>query len=232
AFINRTLCHPVQSTVTLAASRDRLWRAETGANRVIPLRANVVGLQTELIHVLVAVRDGFLVEALVQVRRDLQACLRPCPPYIAEHEPQRPEGLALPILADIAEQPMLHRVPLRATRRVVANGQDQAEAIADAGLQVAFPRSGTAPIAPPSVRQYQQPVGSAIRNSALLLPPLCDGDDRKLGRVVRDPDIDMPLVPDQLIDAERNCSAFGRTGEIVLIDLFCLPAPDLPVIPE
>ena len=81
----------------------------------------------------------------------------------------------------------------------MANGQGQAEAVAEEDLQVAFPCPGTASIAAPAIRQDQQPVGPWICSPALLLPPLGDGDDRKLGRVVRDPDIDMPLVPDQLI---------------------------------
>src|SRR6266567_6292107 len=125
-----------------------------------------MGLQAELVNILAAVRDRLLVEALVQVRRDRQAGLRPCPPYIAEHDLQRPQGLARPVPADLTEQPMLHRVPLRATRRVMANGQGQAEAIADEDLQVAFPCPGTAPIAAPAIRQDQQPVGPWISSPA------------------------------------------------------------------
>jgi hypothetical protein len=36
----------------------------------------------------------------------------------------------------------------------MANGQGQAMAIADKGLQVALPRTGTAPVAPPTARAY------------------------------------------------------------------------------
>ena len=104
----------------------------------------------------------------------------------------------------------------------MANCQGQAEAVAEEDLQVAFPCSGTAPIAAPAIRQDQQPVGPRISSSALLLPPLCDGDDRKFRGVVRDPDIDMAPVPDQFVDAEGDRPAFGRTREVVLIDLLGL----------
>src|SRR4051812_17758968 len=102
--------------MTISALRQRRAR-RTGlrADRVIPLWANVVGYQTELINILVAVRNRLLVKALVQVSRDLQAGLRPCPPYIPEHDLQRPQGLACPVPAYLAEQPVLYRIPFRCT---------------------------------------------------------------------------------------------------------------------
>src|SRR5262249_8986127 len=42
----------------------------------------------------------------------------------------------------------------------------------------------------------------------------------------------MAPVPDQFIDAEGDGPAFGRTGEIVLVDLLGFLTPCLAVVPE
>jgi hypothetical protein len=42
----------------------------------------------------------------------------------------------------------------------------------------------------------------------------------------------MSLVPDQLIEAEWNCPAFGRTREVVLIDHLRLFTPYFALVPE
>jgi hypothetical protein len=52
----------------------------------------------------------------------------------SEHRVPGPQRYAGPVAADLAEQPMLNRVPLRATRRVMTHGHGQPEAIAELDL--------------------------------------------------------------------------------------------------
>src|SRR3989442_1222193 len=56
--------------------------------------------------------------------------------------------------------------------------------------------------------------------------------NRKLRGSVGHPDVDTTLVSSHVIDAEGDRLAFGRSGEVVLVNLFGLSAPCLPVISE
>src|SRR5215207_2747199 len=76
-----------------------------------------------------------------------------------------------PVAADLTEQAMLDRVPLRTPRRVVADGHRQAEAIADADLQALLPGAGLIAVAAASVGQQQQVPSGRKRSLPVGLPP-------------------------------------------------------------
>src|SRR5262245_35878845 len=68
--------------------------------------------------------------------------------------------------------------------------------------------------------------------AALLLPPPRDPRYCELRRVVRRADNDVAGILRQVVDAERDCQAFRRAREVVLVDLRGLPAPRLPLASE
>src|SRR5713226_7441729 len=94
-----------------------------------------------------SVGDSFAgwVGARLEGRLDGQAGLGRGAPQVAEQRVPGGQGLAGPVRADRAEQAMLDRVPLRAARRIVADGHRQSVPVAELVLELPFPdpRAGT-----------------------------------------------------------------------------------------
>ena len=97
-----------------------------------------------------------LVDPLEQGGRDLQARGGRRIMQIAEHGLQGPQRLTGPIEANLAEQAMLNRVPLRAVGRIMTHSHAQAQAVAELALELRFPQPGPIPITAPSVAQDQE----------------------------------------------------------------------------
>src|SRR5438270_692497 len=104
-------------------------------------------------------------------RPDAQAGLGRGTPQVAEHGVPGGQGLTGPVRADRAEQAMLDRVPLRAARRIVADGHGQSVPVAELVLELPFPDPRAGTIAAPAIGQDQQVARLGERGLPLVEPP-------------------------------------------------------------
>src|SRR5438094_4631266 len=159
--------------------------------------------EVQLVHLFSTDLLALSIRVLIEVRFHRQSGGRGGAADIAEHDPEGPKWLALPVPADLAEEAVLNRIPLRATRWVVTDGYSQLEVVADMLLQIYLPGSGSAPIAAAAIRQDLQMGGFGIGDASFLLPPAANRTHRKLRGVVRQSNNDVPRVLGRVIDAER-----------------------------
>ena len=103
---------------------------------IIPLRAYGMSFQRESLDVLARYFSSLRIKVFIQEGFDTQSGHRARSPDVPEHNFQSPQGLSLPVLADVAEQPVLDRIPLRTPRRVVTHRRCQIERIAELLLEV------------------------------------------------------------------------------------------------
>lgn len=95
--------------------------------------------QCEGLHHGIADLFAGLVDALDQAGRHPETSGGSRIAQIAQHRLQGAQGLARPVDADLAEQAMLNRIPLRATRRVVTDRNRQPQPVAKLALKLLFP---------------------------------------------------------------------------------------------
>jgi hypothetical protein len=173
-----------------------------------------------------------LIAARQQTGGNLQPCPGSCVPDIAEQDLESTQGLASPIEADLTEQAMLNRVPLRAARRVMADRHRQAEPVTQLALQLLFPQARVTAIAAACIGQDQQLPGLRIGPASLLPPPLDKSGDSKLRRIRRGADIDSPLIALEVVEAIGHGTS-QRVGQKVMgIDLQRLLRPGLARVPK
>src|SRR5262249_44697029 len=115
-----------------------------------------MAFEVQLLHFISADLLPLSICVLIEVSGHRQSGGRGRPADIPEHNPQCPERLPLPVPADLAEEAMLNRIPLRAPRWVVTDGYGQLEAVAEMLLQIDLPGSGSAPVAAAPIRQDQE----------------------------------------------------------------------------
>src|SRR5262245_45889976 len=123
-------------------------------DRVIPVGAYGMPLQPPRPHLRVRDLDAGLVAPAYERRLDGPTGLRLGAPEESEQRPGRPQGLACALDADAAEEPMVHRVPLRRAPRVMADRPPQPPAVRQLLLQALLPPSAAATVAPASVPQH------------------------------------------------------------------------------
>ena len=106
-----------------------------GAERVVPLWAGRVVLQAEALHRLIGDPLAGLVAAAPQPGADLQAGVGGRPADVADQGLEAAQGFARPVEADVAEEPVLDGVPLRAAARVMADSHRETVLIAQVLLE-------------------------------------------------------------------------------------------------
>src|SRR5262245_60550554 len=191
-----------------------------------------MAFEVQLLHFFSADLLPLSIGVLIEVSGHRQPGGRGRPADTPEHNPQCPKRLPLPVPADLAEEAMLNRIPLRAPRRVVTDGYGQPEAVAEMLLQIDLPGSGSTPVATAAVCQDQQVGGLGIGGTPFFLPPPANRTHRELRGVVRQPNYYATPVPGRVINAERQRRPFRLAGEIVFIDLRGFPRPSSSAIPE
>ena len=102
------------------------------------------------------------------------------------------QGLALPVLGDMAEHPMLDLVPFAGPRREVADVDGQAQ-LARQVLQRDFPEPAAAAVAAAAIGGDQQLAGAGVARRTHLTPPATDRFDGEPGCVVVHADAHPPL---------------------------------------
>ena len=128
--------------------------------------------------------DPRLVLVVVENRLHLQALAGRGRPDVVEYGFVRVQRSSCPVPADLTEEQVLDRIPLRGSRRIVAHRDRDVEAVADLLLQLQLPRPDAGAIAAAVVREYEQAVSLWIAHPSRARPPGRDGVDREPGRVM------------------------------------------------
>jgi hypothetical protein len=100
-----------------------------------------------------------------------------------EHDLQAAQGLACPIQADLAKEPMLNRIPFRTPGGIMTHGHAQSVAIAELLLQVEFKAARAYSITASGIGQDQEPFGARKALSPLLFLPAGQRGHGKLRRI-------------------------------------------------
>ena len=107
----------------------------------------------------------------------------------------------------------------------MAHGDSEAQGIANPVLQCFFPGAATRAVASASIRQDENLASFRIAQSALVLPPLCDGIHGEGRWVVADADEYRSAVGLGVINAARGGQRFSLGAKIVVVDQFRLAVP-------
>ncbi len=125
--------------------------------------------------------------------------------------------LSGPVAADQVEHSMLDGIPFRRSRRIVGDSNSDPKFISEL-LQARFPLLTPIAIRASAISFNQQLRAANIHMASKLCPPGADRSDRKLCRVMRDTNRDIPLIAPDIIDAIRNGLALGLTRKVIDID--------------
>src|SRR5260370_35981186 len=91
------------------------------------------------------------------------------------------QRLGCPVPADLTEQTMLYGIPFGGTGRVVRDGDDESEAVAQLPLNLLLPGTTLGAITAAGIGQDEDVAGLGITLLSLRLPPLAqtgDGEGR------------------------------------------------------
>ena len=88
--------------------------AVTRTQRVVPLRADGIGFKIQSTHLGIGNALADFVAAPFEQSTHLQSCLCHRASDVIEHRFKRAQWHACPVNADVAEQPVLDRIPLGA----------------------------------------------------------------------------------------------------------------------
>src|SRR4051794_17516026 len=207
-------------------------RSDTRMNGVVPLWTDIMHLEVQCRHHLVWDLHPFGIDRGHQMRLDTQPRRRPRLPNVLHHHLERPQRTPRPCLADLAEQPMLDRIPFRRACRVVTHRDTQPEAIGHLHLQPLLPHSRPRTIAAATIRFDQQSRGSWKALLHLTRTLLRNSVHSKGCRVRRLPNVDRPAIVLPIIDPVWHGSTNGILRKIMRIDHLSLLTPDLASVLE
>src|SRR3954468_23820753 len=160
----------------------------------------------------------------VQARTAMEARFRPGRADVLQDRLVTDQRLAAPVGADRTKHPVLDRVPLTRSSRVVRHGQGQPELIGQP-LQRHLPPPFPVVVGPTAVHLDQQPFRLRIAVTADIQPPATNRGHGEVRRVVRGTDDDVAIVVRQVVDAGGDRSARRPTGIVVIQDVAVAPPP-------
>src|ERR1019366_8829021 len=123
-------------------------------------------------------------------------------------------------------------IPLGGAGGIMADGDKETERIDELFLQGMFPELGGGSVAAAVVGQDEQAGGGRIAITPGAQPPVADGFDREGGRIARRAERDATPVGLEIVNAIGDGDAVAERGEVVVVDLDRLPAPDLSGVLE
>lgn len=174
-------------------------------------------MQVDRRHLTVVDRDSGLIVSTDQRCFDTEASRRSRRADVPEGDVISLEGTGCPVLADLAEQSMLDRVPLRGPGRIVTDGHGAAEPIAELRLQGMLPRPDPGAVASAVVGQDEQFVRPRVPFSAFPTPPSGNSINREIGRVVGGTEEDVSPVGLHVEDAVGDRHAERVAPEVVIV---------------
>jgi len=187
--------------------------------------------QVERAHFLVANLDPLFVGSWVHVGIDGETGCGGSPPNKPEHPWQRPQGVASPVVADLAEDAMLDGIPLRRATGIMAHRDGEARVIGEL-LQLVLPKSRTVPIASASITFDHKVVGIRVALSPVRCPPTAQAGHCKRGRDRAPAYHHIGVIRPLIGQAVGRRFAGGVAGKVVHVDLFGHNAPARPSIFE
>ena len=182
-------------------------------------------MQLQLLHLLVGDFDAFGVVGVHQVGVDFEASRGAGGAGVVEDRLVAVEGTAGPVLADLAEQPMLDGVPLRRRCRVVTDGHSEPVPVAQSLLQAELPGAGARPVAAAAIGEDEQLALTGVAALAVVVPPPHHVVDGEGCGVVRRAEEQVAMVGGQVVDAVGQGDALCVRKEVVVVDEGGLLAP-------
>src|SRR5450631_13377 len=224
---SRVVSHVPLVRLALTKELVGLWG---GVDRVVPVRMEPVAFDVHGGQFPVGDLDPLLVAARIEARVDLQPGTgRRRSDQVDDHL-QALQRLAAPVQAHVAEHAMLDFVPLRRSRREMADADRQPDLVGEL-LQLDLPQTSTAGVAPAAVGSDRQRAGVRVALAPEVLPPRTDRADRERARVVADPDRHHAFVRVNVVDAVRD-----RVPEILVLEVVAAnldrPPARLPLPPD
>src|SRR5258708_6544305 len=141
------------------------------------------------------------------------------------------QGLASPILGDVAEKPMLDLVPFTGGWGKMTYGDLQSE-LATQLRQTPFPQMTPSAVAAPAVGGNEQPRRAWVAATTHFAPPATNTLHGKFGGVMIAADTDPAFVAPEIVDPIRDGFAQFLVDEIIDFDFLGLPfgAPPLAAV--
>ena len=133
-------------------------------------------------------------------------------------------------VAELAEEPVLHRVPFRGPRRIVAHRDFQSGLIREP-LEPLLVLSRPGAVAAARIRLDHQACCVRIV-LPVVLPPVLKGIGREIGNVLGRRDAHVACVSFRIIDPVGHGDRLGVRTEVVIVDLLALATPRLPGVFE
>jgi len=110
------------------------------------------------------------------------------------------EGLTSPVFADFAEETVFGGVPFGSAGRIVANGDGEAETVAEKALELILPKIARA-VAATGVGEDQELGSERIANAAIAVPPGTDRRDSEGSGIVRGTNENGAAIVKNIVDA-------------------------------
>ena len=151
---------------------------------------------------------------------------------VVEHSLEGAQGFACPVERYLAEEAVLNRVVLGSTGWVVTDQNRKTELVCKLPLQFKFPKPETAVVATARITEDEDLVLSLKAGTHWVGPPLGNGMNGKLRRIMRVAHIDSALVVGDVIDAIGDGPSKGVVWEIMGIDLLRRLAPSTSRVGE
>jgi len=182
----------------------KLLPHRTRLNGVVPLRAGLVLVDMQARHLLVRHRAAPRVDVGKELCSHSQAGRRGRVADGVQQDGDAGQRRAGPRLANLTEEQMLDRIPLRGAGRVVTDGDLQPKRIREADLELLLPAPGTVAVAAAAVGQDEEPGPGRVATATDLLPPAPDRRDREVRRIAGQAHIDDAGVGTRIVDAIRD----------------------------
>ena len=142
------------------------------------------------------------------------------------------QRVAGPVLADLAEQAMVDRVPLGGAAGVVADGDGEVVRVNEAGLEGIFEAADAGSVAAAGVGEDQQFGGAGVALAAFALPPSDQVVSSEVGGVVGGADDDEAVVGGDVVDAVGDGDAVSLGAEVVVVDGLGRLSPGVALVLE
>lgn len=168
---------------------------------------------------------------MVQFGGNVEASVVLRPTDRVQHQVEASKWLPSPVVSYGAKEPMLNVVPFRSSARVVANCDRNIVFICPS-LKLSLPKPRSVSVTAPAVSCDQQLGGIRVLLSPPTLPPTLNGTHRKLRRIGRYPNGDMPSLLGYVVNPVWNRSAFCIAWKIVRRYFVGFLPPQLSVVLE
>ena len=141
------------------------------------------------------------------------------------------EWLPFPVAADVVEEEVLDRVPLRRTWRIVANGNGDGISVAEP-LETSHPDSAARSVATSAIGKDEEMLRAGVTPPPFHPPPGREAIGRELCCASRCSDDDEASIGHWVVETVGDRNALRQGPKVVVEGLLGLLPPGDPTIPE